>query len=100
MISPMYLANWLNENLEWDIEVRCSMGEGQPDIVIGDLLALELKICPRKSERDRCIGQIAGYSREWMTWIVLIDAPDETANDIEDLLSDKGLHGIQVWNFN
>lgn len=93
------LADWLDKNLSWDIEVRPSTHEGQPDIVIGDLLALELKIDPSKSERDRCVGQIAGYSREWATWIVLLDAPDETVDEIEELLTDKDLNGIQVWNF-
>jgi len=93
------LADWLDENLDWEIEVRRPTCEGQPDIIIGDLLALELKIDPSKSERDRCVGQIAGYSREWVTWVVLIDAPDETVDNIEGLLENKGLRGIQVWNF-
>ncbi len=93
------LANWLDENLDWEIEVRRPTCEGQPDIIIGDLLALELKIAPSKSERDRCIGQIAGYSREWVTWVVLIGASDETVNGMEDILDDKGLHGIQIWNY-
>jgi hypothetical protein len=93
------LADWLDRNLDWDIEVRKSTHEGQPDIIIGDLLVLELKIDPCKSERDRCVGQVAGYSREWVSWIVLLDAPDTTVADIEELLNDKNLHGIQVWNF-
>lgn len=93
------LADWLDENLDWGIEVRRTTLEGQPDIIIGDLLVLELKINPCKSERDRCVGQIAGYSREWVTWVVLIDSPSETVDEIEELLDDKNLNGIQVWNF-
>ena len=68
------LADWLKENTEWEIEVRPDTPEGQPDILVGDLLAIELKVNPSKTERDRCVGQSAGYSREWVTWIVLIDA--------------------------
>lgn len=59
------LADYLDEHSDWEIEVCPNTPEGQPDILIGDLIALELKIDPSKSERDRCVGQCAGYSRLW-----------------------------------
>lgn len=93
------LANYLDENSDWEIEVTPATDEGQPDIVIGDLLALEVKINPNKSERDRCIGQCAGYSRQWVTWIILVDASEDRAESLQELLDDKGLDRILVWNF-
>jgi len=93
------LAEWLSQNTDWVIEVRPNGREGEPDILVADLLALELKINPSKSERDRCVGQTAGYSREWVTWIVLIDAAASRVGSLEKLLSDKRLERILVWNF-
>ncbi len=69
------LVDYLKANTDWEVEVCPDTPEGKPDILIGDLIALELKINPSKSERDRCIGQCAGYSRLWITWMVIIDAP-------------------------
>lgn len=93
------LADYLDANTEWKVEVCPDTPEGQPDILIGDLIALELKINPSKSERDRCIGQCAGYSRLWITWMVIIDAPSSKIGRLEELLKDKGLEHILVWDF-
>ncbi len=93
------LADYLETNTDWEIEVAPGTPEGQPDVLIGDLLALELKVNPSKSELDRCVGQCAGYSRLWVTWIVLIDASASTVGRLEDLLTDKGLDRILVWDF-
>jgi hypothetical protein len=82
-----------------EIEMCPSTREGQPDILIDDRLALELKVNLRKSERDRLIGQCAGYSREWVTWIVLIDTPLHKVRELETLLKDKGLQRILVFSF-
>lgn len=93
------LADYLEENTDWEIEVMPDTSEGCPDILIGNLLALEVKLNPNKSERDRCIGQCAGYSRQWVTWIVLIDTSASRIGKLEDLLADKGLERILVWAF-
>lgn len=93
------LAAYLDENTDWEIELYPSSPEGKPDILIGDLIALELKINPSKNETNRCIGQCAGYSRLWITWMVIIDAPSSKIGRLEELLIDKGLEQIQVWNF-
>src|SRR5262245_6219500 len=69
------LVDYLEANCDWEIEVRRDTPDGCPDILIGDLLALELKINPGKSESDRLVGQCAGYSRRWATWAIVIDAP-------------------------
>lgn len=34
-----------------------------------------------------------------ITWMVLIDASPSKIGRIEDLLKDKGLDHIEVWNF-
>ncbi len=66
------LAGHLINNSEWEIEFYPSTPEGKPDILVGDLLALELKVRLRKGERDRLVGQCAGYSRLWVTWALLL----------------------------
>jgi hypothetical protein len=93
------LADYLSAHSDWEIEVYPDTPEGVPDILVGDLIALELKINPSKGEIDRCIGQCARYSRLWVTWIVIIDAPSSKIGRLEELLKDKGLEHILVWNF-
>jgi hypothetical protein len=93
------VADYLDENSDWDIELWPRSPEGAPDILIGDLLALEFKFNPNKFERDRCVGQCAGYSRQWPTWIILIDTPKSSVGRLEELLADKGLEHISIWNF-
>jgi hypothetical protein len=63
------------------------------------LLAIEVKRDLSKAERDRLIGQTAGYSREWVTWIVLVDTPASRVGAVEKLLADKGLSHILVFAF-
>ncbi len=93
------LVNYLDENSDWEIETYPSTPEGKPDILIGDLIALELKIRPNKSERNRCVGQCAGYSRSWITWVVLVDSPPSKVGRLRELLADKGLEHILVFDF-
>jgi hypothetical protein len=93
------LAAFLEENTDWEIEVYPNSPEGKPDILIGDLLALELKIGLGKAQRDRLIGQCAGYSRLWVTWAVIIGATESELGRLVDLLEDKGLDHIAVWGF-
>lgn len=93
------IADFLSENCEWEIEVYPDSPEGKPDILVGDLLALELKVSLDKSERDRLIGQCAGYSRLWVTWAVVINASESSLGRLVDLLEDKGLEHITVWGF-
>jgi hypothetical protein len=84
---------------DWDIEMCPDTREGRPDILINDRLALEVKINPKKGERDRLVGQTAGYSREWVTWIVLVDTPRSRIGMLEDLLRDKGLERILIFDY-
>lgn len=93
------LADYLEANTECEIEVTPGTSEGKPDILIDDLLALELKYDPSKAELDRCVGQCMSYSREWVTWIVLIDSPASKVGRLKRLLADKGLERILVWRF-
>jgi hypothetical protein len=81
------------------VEMCPNTREGKPDILIDDLLVVEVKRDLIKTERDRLIGQTAAYSREWVTWIVLIDTPDSRVGAVEKLLADKGLAHILVFAF-
>jgi hypothetical protein len=94
------LFDYLCEETDgFGIEMFPSTREGKPDILIDDLLALEVKVALSKAERDRLIGQTAAYSREWVTWIVLIDTPDSRVGSLQKLLADKGLDHILVYAF-
>jgi len=93
------LVDYLDDNTDWEVEIYSNTPEGKPDILIGDLIVLELKVKPSKNEINRCIGQCAGYSRLWITWMVIIQAPSSKLGRLEELLVDKGLEQIQVWNF-
>lgn len=93
------LLEYLVAESDFGIEMCPSTREGKPDILIEDLLALEVKVGLSKNEMNRLIGQTAGYSREWVTWIVLIDTPDSRIGSLEKLLADKGLDHILIFDF-
>ena len=82
-----------------DVELCPDTERGIPDILINDQLVLELKVNPNKAERDRLVGQCAGYSREWVTWAIVIDLPLHEVGELERLLAAKGLHYIEVISF-
>lgn len=92
-----YLVDEVGDN--FGLEMSPGTREGKPDILIDDVLAVEVKYSLSKTERDRLIGQTAGYSREWVTWIVLVDTPESRVGALEKLLADKGLSHILVFAF-
>ncbi len=92
------LAEHVHAETGYMVELNPSTREWRPDILVEGVLALEIKVNPSKSERDRCIGQCAGYSRLWATWIVLIDASLSAEEDLYKLLVDKGLEHIDLTN--
>jgi hypothetical protein len=95
------LVEYLDANLDDEIEVelRTSTSRGIPDILIDDRLVLELKVAPSKGERDRLVGQCCDYSREWVTWAIVIDMPKHKVRELEELLKSKSLHYIEVIPF-
>lgn len=93
------LAQYIEEQCDLEIEVFPNSPEGKPDVLVGDVLALELKVGLGKAQRDRLIGQCAGYSRLWITWAIIIDASESELGRLVDLLADKGLEHIAVWGY-
>lgn len=81
------------------LEIQPGTPHGVPDILINDRLVLELKVNPDKSERDRLVGQCSGYSREWVTWTILIDTPAHRVRELEVLLESKNMNYIEVIPF-
>jgi hypothetical protein len=96
-----HLFDFLDEELDEGIEVemRTKTSRGLPDILIDDRLVLELKVEPKKTERDRLIGQCCDYSVEWVTWAIVIDMPEERVDALRELLDRKSLHYIDVIPF-
>ncbi|MFH0977654.1 MAG: hypothetical protein V1874_17885 [Spirochaetota bacterium] len=93
------LAKQLKKETDFEIEIAANTPFGKPDILIEGTLALEVKVNPVKTEMDRCIGQCAGYSREWVTWIILFDTPKSKENQIQHILDDKGLDNILIVSY-
>ena len=99
-INIFAISTWTARSaLREDIDLRPDTSEGIPDILIDDRLVLEVKLKLNKAERDRLLGQCAGYSREWVTWVVLIDTPMHRVRELEELLAAKGLGHILVFAF-
>ncbi|HYM04921.1 MAG TPA: hypothetical protein VEU11_00035 [Terriglobales bacterium] len=98
-----YLNRRIPEELEEDDEVDVDLWPtthcGVPDILINGQLVLELKLDPDKGGRDRGIGQCADYSREWLTWLVVIGSPAWRIQELEELLAARRLEGIKVVSF-
>jgi hypothetical protein len=93
------LADYLTKETDFEVEVAPDTEFGKPDILIEGVLVLEVKYNPGKAEMDRCIGQCANYSREWVTWIVLYDTPESKINYLSHVLMDKGLNNIPIISF-
>jgi hypothetical protein len=54
------LAAYLVANTDWEVEICPDTPEGKPDILIGDLVALELKVNPQKTKETDVSEQCAG----------------------------------------
>ena len=95
------LYAFLDEELDNDIpvKIRRKTTRGLPDILINDQLVLELKVEPKKTERDRLIGQCCDYSVEWVTWAIVIDMPEDKVDELRELLEQKDLHYIDIVQF-
>jgi hypothetical protein len=95
------LFEFLDAELDDDIEIelRTKTTRGLPDILIDDRLVLELKVEPKKTERDRLIGQCCDYSVEWVTWAIVIDMPEDNVARLRELLQQKDLHYIDIIEF-
>jgi len=89
----------IEEDDEVEVELWPTTHCGVPDILINDQLVLELKLEPDKGGRDRGIGQCADYSREWVTWMVIIGSPAREITNLEALLTARGLDGIKIISF-
>jgi hypothetical protein len=92
-----YLANEAGDSI--GLEMFPDTRVGKPALVIDDALVVELTLNPSESERKRLIGKIAAYSREWVTWVVLVDTPPSGVGAVEKLLADSGLGHILVFAF-
>ena len=49
------LGGYLDANSQWEVEIMPNVAGMKPDLLIGDVLAIELKLSPNKAEMDRCI---------------------------------------------
>ena len=55
---------------------------------------------PKKTERDRLIGQCCDYSVDYMVWAIVIDMPEDKVEALRELLERKDLNYIDVVEFN
>jgi len=91
------LAEFLDGEIEdATIEVEPYVDGMKPDVLVEDVLALEVKKDPSKGEIDRAVGQITGYSRLWVTWLVLFESSPSQAGKALRLLERAGLDDVLV----
>lgn len=90
------LADLLEEELSCPIEENPRTPFGEPDILLDGLVALELKCSPRKSETDRCVGQVASFAKEWLTIVVLIDTSPSRVQAVRDALDAAELDDVAI----
>lgn len=94
-----FLWDYLDEHCQYEVESCPSTPFGCPDLLIAGVLALELKVNPKKNERNRLVGQVLDYGRQWRTWIILLDTPESRVQHLENLLDDNKLGHIPVISF-
>jgi len=92
-----WLSDYLRQHSDYEIETRPS--SPVPDILVENTLAIELKINPNKSERDRCVSQCVRYvyQQQWDTIVVLLDTPPSEVRDLDTLLDLVGLEEVPVF---
>ena len=91
------LAAFLRRHTDFDVEVEPATEEGFPDIIVGGVLVIELKLRASKAELDRLVGQAARYSRKFETWVLLLGSTESQVRQFEWLLEDRDLEMIEVW---
>lgn len=92
-------TEYLDNHTEFDVECSPMTPFGRPDILVGGVLAIELKVNPNKNERNRMVGQVLDYSRQWLTWIILIDTTPSKEQSLRNLLEDHGLDHIPIQTY-
>lgn len=93
------LGRFLEEELASDVEWEPLTPQGRPDLLIDDRVALELKYDPKKTEIDRCVGQLHGFAEEWLTFLVVFATPPSRARYLRDRLDRAGLEHVPLVEF-
>jgi hypothetical protein len=88
------VAKTLAKRLPFTVERAPKTPAGDPDLLIHGTLALEVKRALTK--QDRCVGQCAGYAKQWPTWIILFETPPSRVQKLEQSLIDHGFNQIIV----
>jgi hypothetical protein len=94
------LVDYLHSNTGWEVEIYPDIPEGQPDILIGDLIAISLRVSPPNSEIDKFFKESEIHSRFWITWMVFVNTPLIKLRELTDRLKESKLEQITVWKFN
>ena len=93
------VEDYLDKECEYEVEREPSTPYGRPDLLVGGAVAIELKVNLKGNERNRLVGQVLNYSRQWITVVLLADTPRSRVQDLEFLFKDKGIEQIPVIAF-
>jgi len=93
------LVSYFEDESEFEVESKPRTASGEPDIVLDDVVAIEIKVNPRKSECDRCVGQVGAFAQEWLTLIVLFDTPPTRVRALLRSLENAELSHVPVIDF-
>ena len=93
------VAGYLEESTEWEVELWPRYSDGTPDILVAGQLALDFMTNPNKNDRILCIERCVRFSGRWVTWVILLDTPEDNVEHLKKLLAAKNLEEVTVWNF-
>lgn len=94
------LFDYLCEETEnCGIEIFRERQEETPNILIDNALAINLRYALSTKACARLVKLASTHSREWVTWIVLLDTPDDCATALERMLANTNLDHILIFSF-
>ncbi len=77
------IAGYLRKRHGLNVEQEPRVDGRVPDILVEGVVAIEIKLAPKKTEIDRAIGQCVDYAKLWPTILIVVDTTDSIADEIE-----------------
>ena len=84
------IAGFLRRRHELTVEQEPRVDGRVPDILVEGVVAIEVKLSPRKTEVDRAVGQCVDYAQFWPTLLVVVDTTPSMAAEFERRLTALG----------
>lgn len=76
------IAGYLRRRHELTLEQEPRIDGRMPDILVEGVVAIEIKLSPKKTELDRAVGQCVDYAQYWPTLLVVVDTFPSVSEEI------------------